>query len=504
WLAARDLLAARGVGFDDGFERVFQRAVREHATHLIRHLEWNREVRGNHYLANVAGLLFCAAYLPRGRATDAWLAWSVQELGLETELQFTGDGASFEASTAYHCLGMEMVAWCTALIRALPGEKVAALRDARPRDWPRHPPLRAHPALPPAHAARIRAMADFAAALTKPSGLMAQIGDNDSGRFLPIRPPRPVLDPREPTAVAEALGGSPAPREPAAALVAAMVAGRPTDAVAKDSDEIRVDRLWSGRRRPSPPNPLSQNRLGEGALCRPASTMIIAGHELPLIPLDSAPFSLHGIPDESGSPRASSEIRVSGGGLHDRAELLAFAEFGVYVYRSERLWMAIRCGGRGTIALAGHAHEDQLAIELSIDGVDVIADPGTYLYTALPEARERYRSATAHAVPHTEPELRVARRGATLFELHDRVVARCVGWDRGGFAGEMEADGVRVRREIRVSDDTLIITDHAWGRRILPPLPAPPIDPSPAYGVLAKRVDHLVPVGDGRWEWRGG
>ncbi|HEX8430814.1 MAG TPA: heparinase II/III family protein, partial [Longimicrobium sp.] len=299
WLVARDLLAARGVGFDDGFERVFQRSVREHATHLIHHLEWNREVRGNHYFANVAGLLFCAAYLPRGRATDAWLAWAVQELGAETELQFASDGSSFEASTAYHCLGMEMVAWCTALIRALPAQKAAAIADARPRDWTRHPPLRPGAALPPAHAARVRAMVGFAAALTKPSGLMAQIGDNDSGRFLPIRPPRPVLDPREPTAVAATLGGLTAPGEAAAAMVAGMVAER--------------DAGGGG------PSPVSLGLATLSHLCQLTDKHGTGEHS-----------QNTKLGDEGGAREGSafSEIRVGGGGLRDGGEVLAFPDFG--------------------------------------------------------------------------------------------------------------------------------------------------------------------------------
>ena len=38
-----------------------------------RHLEWDPDVRGNHYLANVCGLAFIAA-LPADTETDAWLA----------------------------------------------------------------------------------------------------------------------------------------------------------------------------------------------------------------------------------------------------------------------------------------------------------------------------------------------------------------------------------------------------------------------------------------------
>lgn len=460
WLAAWDLFAAQGVRFDPAFAEVFGRAVREHALHVVAHLEWNREVRGNHYLADVAGLLFCAAYLPRTPQTDAWLAWSTQELGAETALQLTPDGAGFEASTAYHCFAMEMVAWATALVRGLPGEAARALAGACPREWKRRPPLRPGAALPADHALRIRRMVEFAAALTRPGGGMARIGDDDSGRFLPLRPGGGAPAPAEPLAVAAALCGPPDRREPAAALVADWIGPQP-----------RV-------------------------LLPAAPGVRVAARD--------------DVPGGRGDP-ASCEIVLPGGGARRELRLWAFPDFGVYVLRSARLWIAVRCGGRGQIALAGHAHEDQLAVELAIDGADVVVDPGTYLYTALPEARERFRSAAAHWTPRTEPPLPQARRGPTLFELHDRALARCLRWDEGGFAGVLEVGGVCIYREITVEDDVLRITDsvRGAGHRVLSPFPAPEVEASPAYGVLeppgsaARRLARLAPVGPDRWEWRG-
>jgi hypothetical protein len=80
-----------------------------HGKHIIGHLEWDDALRGNHYLSNVVGLLFVAAYLPRTMEMDVWLALGVQELVNEVELQFHPDGANFEASTSYHRLSPK---WC--------------------------------------------------------------------------------------------------------------------------------------------------------------------------------------------------------------------------------------------------------------------------------------------------------------------------------------------------------------------------------------------------------
>ena len=46
------------------FKKEFFRSIYEHGLHIMKNLEWNEELRGNHYLSNIVGLLFVAAYLP--------------------------------------------------------------------------------------------------------------------------------------------------------------------------------------------------------------------------------------------------------------------------------------------------------------------------------------------------------------------------------------------------------------------------------------------------------
>ena len=46
-----------------------------HAVHIAANLEWTPEHRGNHYLSDIAGLIFAGAYLPSTEETDVWLAF---------------------------------------------------------------------------------------------------------------------------------------------------------------------------------------------------------------------------------------------------------------------------------------------------------------------------------------------------------------------------------------------------------------------------------------------
>ena len=120
WLVTFDLFRASGTDFDVDFKSAFSHSVYEHGLHIVSNLEWNPELRGNHYLAHIVGLLFIAAYLPCTPETDAWLALAVQELVKEVGLQFNHDGTSFEASTCYHRLAAELVLYATALVFGLP------------------------------------------------------------------------------------------------------------------------------------------------------------------------------------------------------------------------------------------------------------------------------------------------------------------------------------------------------------------------------------------------
>ncbi|MBF0095473.1 MAG: hypothetical protein HQL34_13140, partial [Alphaproteobacteria bacterium] len=140
---------------------------------LVQNLEWSPDRRGNHYLADLAGLLFVAAWAPPSPETDGWMKLAGDGLVTEIPLQFDGDGANFEASTCYHRLSAEMALYCAALLLGLPEP----------------------PALPEPVVARLSRMARFTRDVTKPDGRVVQIGDNDSGRFFK---PFPAASPAAP------------------------------------------------------------------------------------------------------------------------------------------------------------------------------------------------------------------------------------------------------------------------------------------------------------------
>jgi len=420
WLLARDLLQAAGAPEDPDFDRRLGAWTDDHARHLAAHLEWHPRYRGNHYLANLAGLVFCGAALEGGDA-DAWLAFGIRGIEEETARQFNADGGGFEASTCYHRLSAEIVTYATAVALALPRARLERLTHLRERELCEQHGLRAVPLaaaepFSPAHFDRLRRAARFTLAVTKPGGRVVQVGDNDSGRF------------------------------------ARLAWGL------RDGEEDALDH----RHLPAAIGAL----LGERIAIEPEPVGMDREHALAQVA-------------DSGASRRE-RILARGPGLVEGLESLAFPDFGLYILRSRRLWLSLRCGESGREPLGAHAHNDQLALELVVDGIELVRDPGSYCYTPDPAARDAYRSACAHDVPRL-PDREPASLADGLFQLRGRTAARCLYFGPRGFVGEHRGYGAPVWRLVSLSDLELRVEDRSLAGPLDERAVPPPF--SPGYGL---------------------
>ena len=470
WLIAYDLLRAYGAEFDDQFEAEFRRSVYQHGWHIIHNLEWYPELRANHYLANIVGLLFVAAYLPRTSQTDVWLAFSVQELVAEAGLQFYPDGANFEASTSYHRLSAEMVVYATALVLGLPLEKQSALKEYDYRFHKVRPPLKPAPlglytlpgsdrltSFPAWYIERLEKMAEFTLHITKPNDHIPQIGDNDSGRFLKLQPAYRQMTVAQAKEVYANLDGyADLPDEAIywdedhldhRHLVAAIqgLFGREDFAAFTGDSWLEtqlVQHLAGGDRLSSylqvgEPTSAEKVRIGMQKDWRQLSERLAS---------------------QGQEQQHVSDIPVSGSDLLAGLQLYAYPDFGLYLYRSNRLYLAIRCGDIGQNGNGGHAHNDQLAIELNVDGDDWITDPGTFLYTPFPEQRNVYRSIKAHSAPQVEGQ-EPERLDLGLFSLSNETSVICGYYEQDCFIGTYHNANLLIHRKILLKWDGLVILD---------------------------------------------
>ncbi|HZX01797.1 alginate lyase family protein, partial [Kribbella sp.] len=73
-----------------------------------------------------------------------------------------------------------------------------------------------------------------------------------------------------------------------------------------------------------------------------------------------------------------------------------FSDAGLTILRSKKVWCRADAGPHGFLSIAAHAHSDALSLEVRVDGVDVLADPGTYCYHGEEQWRNYFRSTIAH------------------------------------------------------------------------------------------------------------
>ena len=444
-LLALDILATGAAALSPSAHRLVTASVHAHAAFIVANLEWTPRARTNHYLADVCGLVWAAAHLEGGREVDSWLCLAARELQAETRRQFDRDGAAGEGSTSYHRLSAEMVVWSTAVLLALPDERVRALRFRR-RDIADVPLPLQRPAPAPAdvvpgrnHLRTVARMPDLTTAVTRGGGV-ALIGDNDSGRFVKPAPAYRPMTAGEAVAAYSNLDGygllsadatywweDPTDHRHLAGAVDGLF-----ESAAGGVDGVLV-RAYV--RRP-PPRPR-----------RAPSLHVSIGDARPRI-------------EDEGAGAIRETVVIPG-----RDDLLAgletrgFVTFGLYVWRSDRLFLAVRCGPVGQEGLGGHDHRDQLAVELWVDGQPWLRDPGSPTYTRHPDMRNSYRSALAHAGPGgREPEDWSAAPG--LFELGELAEEGIPRWyNRSGFVGERAGAGGRAVRAVDLHPDRIVITD---------------------------------------------
>lgn len=111
-----------------------------------------------------------------------------------------------------------------------------------------------------------------------------------------------------------------------------------------------------------------------------------------------------------------------------------FDDAGLTVMRSSpgtgpEIWCRCDAGPHGFLSIAAHAHADALAVEVRHDGVEILADPGTYCYQGEPSWRSYFRSTLGHNTVEIAHRNQSESAGSTLWRRHAH--SRLVGLDRG-------------------------------------------------------------------------
>jgi hypothetical protein len=102
-----------------------------------------------------------------------------------------------------------------------------------------------------------------------------------------------------------------------------------------------------------------------------------------------------------------------------------FSDAGIVILRSRpqdgpEIWCRCDGGPHGYLSIAAHAHADALSLEVRYDGVDILADPGTYCYHGELTWREWFRSTSAHNTVEIGGVSQSVSGGPFLWNAHAR------------------------------------------------------------------------------------
>lgn len=356
---AYSLFRGMGIIFDEEFDVVLCDFMFEQCNHIRNNLEKSKFLTSNHYFADIAGLLWGSAVLPKGRRRERWLYFAAAEINKEIIKQFHEEGSNGEGSTAYHRLTSEMALYSLALMKYLnrKGEHITIDSKA---------------------SAIIKKSGDFVNAIQRPDMMFTQIGDNDSGLFFRLSITGELLTAGE----------------------AKQKYYNLANYVPEDINEKYLDENMNDARTflSSVYGMYGEEALHYAETEYPFEASLIfqlAGEKAAIPHEKNRDICVHQN-DKKMQYYSEYEIASYGLDLLENIVRLDYPQFGIYVFRGENIYLCVNASDNGQRGNAGHAHNDKLSFELFIGGQCIFEDCGTYVYTSIPERRNEFRSINKH------------------------------------------------------------------------------------------------------------
>lgn len=420
----------REENLDKQFQMYFERHINDTLRFVMENLEYIDRASSNHYLSNIAGVIFAAAYLPQSEWINACLAFGVQELIEQVGKQFYEEGAHFEGSTSYHRLSAEFALYSTALIYGVlktnkrkvflkyKSNEIKRLKNARVQQYNLDKDI----FFPEWFVDKLCNAGIFTKTILKDNNEIVQIGDNDSGRLLKLSPMLKIED--------------------------------------NGMEEVILDH----RTLLSAMNGLFENKefIGYGKEL-PLEASIIQGL--------SKKQKIEGNIWKTRTEKYGNDIeeiynytkrrvlfRCGESSLLDGVEVYYFAKFGLVVLKGRRVFVSMVIDTAQNAVYSGHTHNDKLSIEVMVDGQYITRDSGGYIYTADSEARDRFRSVRAHNVICIEGCEQNSFDG--MWRMKKRSKAELLYCHKGRIIAKVAYQDNRCMRDLRITNNEIVVTDY--------------------------------------------
>lgn len=415
---AYSLLRCQGVTFDAEFERILCGFMFEQCNHIRNNLEWSKFLTSNHYFANIAGLLWGSAILPKGKLRAQWLYFAADEINKEILKQFHEEGSNGEGSTAYHRLTSEMAIYSLALMKYLNRQGEHILIDVQALTI-------------------IKKAGDFTNAILRPDMMFTQIGDNDSGLFFRLSITGELIT----------------------AKIAKMKYFNLSHYIPENIEELYLDENMNDARTflASVYGMYGDNALLHAKEAYPLETSLVAqlvGEKL-LIARKKEVVSLQNNKLEL-KYHSAYEIPSNGLNLLDKIERIDYPQFGIYLFKGKNIYLCVNASDNGQKGNAGHAHNDKLSFELFVGDQCIYEDSGTYVYTAMPEIRNEFRSTQRHNTIYVGME---QNEYNGLFSMNSRTKCELLDVTEHSIKLQCVYSDIVHIREIWINKDKVMIED---------------------------------------------
>lgn len=469
-LIAYDIFCSQGYQFDSDFNHFFSSSIYLHGNYIFNNLENKYGNKNNHYLSNLAGLVFISSYISPVRKTNKWLVFSIKELVSEFKNQFYDEGSNFEGSTSYHRLSSEMILFSTALLMNLDNKRLKSLKKIDSTICSEDK-LGNITILPEWYFDKLKNAVSFLKDLTKSNKSFPQIGDNDSGRFLKLNPVYEEFKISDARKLFLNLKGHEYQENDSPYFVEKIL----------DARHIQdIGNAFGMNISDFNPKKQSLDYCVINSFLR--NKKINFSSSSKKVIFKSKFDSLDNFLKDSKLLNDSVFKYHFDGKKFLTKNLVCkfYRDFGLYIFSSDYLFLTVRCWSGKKPFRSEHMHFDQLSIDLEIDGKNIISDPGTYVYGAELLKRRLYRSNDSHFSPFSDKQIQINKNE----EAFDKIILKPIRpsyFKNDGFLADYKIDEELHFFCVQIKKNSLDIMSSynyeymkSWKK----------INFSPSYGVL--------------------
>ena len=393
-------------------------SVYDHMKFVIENLEWSKLSTSNHYISNIISLIVMANFLPSNKYNIGVLSFAYNQLFNEIRKQFYNDGGNKEGSTGYHIFTNEMILIGLYFFKKNPVSKITSTKNIKSIFNKVAQILRCSQKLDPSLEdqvyEKLQKINYFSSICLRNDKSMIQIGDNDSGCFFPYN-------------------------------------------INNKNEEQKYLHKNIIETRSNIPFFCYLNRrdikINSNVGLNNNNNFNFISLKKKIEKLDMGNKKFFHI-------KFPKKISVKNIRFH------SFSDFGLYSFINEDFSLFITCKSNYNFFSSGHLHDDNLGIDLVVNKIPIVTDPGSYCYSRDIKIRSLYKGPKSHFVPRTLSMIKPIDKDEPFFYSKKSIKGECVFINKNNFLGKITHKGTCLYRWLKIRTNGLDILDFSENEKL--------------------------------------